>query len=166
MRANAVLALVCAFGACQSPKSPNLPKLYSVALTFVSDCPLSVRSSGAWLNLTQNLPSDSFDTWLFIGESDRPLSTSMKTSAQHLVRNIDSARILGFTHYPMVQIWKGSPMNGQLLYRGPIDNSATATGVARVKPDSLFVQNFLTRLRKGEKPTFEEHTVYGCYIEP
>lgn len=153
-------------GSCQSSESPDSTKSYSMALTYVSDCPLSVRSSGAWLNLTKNLPPDSFDCWLFVGESDRPLSRSMKASAHRIVWHMDSARALGFTHYPMLQIWKGSPSMGHLLYRGPIDNSATATGLTRVKADSLFVQDFLTRLRKGENPTFEEHTVYGCYIEP
>ncbi|MDA0685197.1 MAG: hypothetical protein O3C22_00045 [Bacteroidetes bacterium] len=166
MKANAVLVLLLFLGACQSPERIDSDKPYTVAMTYVADCPLSVKSSGVWLDLARNLPSDSFDRWLFVGECDRPLSAAMRASVDRMLGSLDSARSLGFTHYPMLQIWKGKPSSGRLLYRGPLDNSARATGQTRVKADSLFVHDFLTRLRKGENPTFESHTVYGCYIEP
>ena len=166
MKANAVLALLFFTGACQSPERIDSGKPYTVAMSYVADCPLSVKSSGVWLDLTQNLSPDSFDCWLFVGDSDRPLSAAMAASAHRIFGNLDSAKKLGFTHYPMLQIWKGKPSSGRLLYRGPLDNSAKATGQMRVKADSFYVQDFLTRLRRGENPTFESHTVYGCYIEP
>ena len=74
MKANAVLALLFFTGACQSPERIDSGKPYTVAMSYVADCPLSVKSSGVWLDLTQNLPPDSFDCWLFVGDSDRPLS--------------------------------------------------------------------------------------------
>lgn len=166
MKANSVLGLLFLLGSCQGPEQVDSDKPYTVAMTYVADCPLSVKSSGTWLDLARNLPDDSFDRWLFVGECDRPLSAAMKASFDRVVLNMDSARSLGFTHYPMLQIWKGKPSSGRLLYKGPLDNSAKGTGQTRMKADSFFVQDFLTRLRKGENPTFESHTVYGCFIEP
>lgn len=166
MRNSAVIGLIAFLGSCQSPQGLDSSKPYTVALTYVADCPLSVRSSGAWMAISSSLPIDSFERWLFVGQSDRALSSLMNQSADRIIFAIDSARELGFTHYPMVQVWKGSAAAGQLLYRGPIDNIALATGQLRRQADTPYLQRFLTRLRNGESPTFEEYPVFGCYIEP
>lgn len=164
MKASAVVGIMVFLVSCQGTQSDS-SKPYTVAMTYVADCPLSVKSSGAWLDLTLHLPTDSFERWLFVGECDRPLSKALHQSADRVVVNMDSALQLGFTHYPMVQIWRGSVFDGELLYRGPLDNGAISTGQTRIQADSNYVQAFLTRLRTGQNPTFEEHSVYGCYIE-
>lgn len=165
MKASAVVGLLAFLVSCQGTKIPDSSKPYTVAMTYVADCPLSVKSSGAWLSVSHSLPADSFERWLFVGECDRPLSKALQQSADRVLVNMDSALQLGFTHYPMVQIWKGSVFDGELLYRGPLNNGAISTGQTRIQADSNYVQAFLTRLRTGENPTFEEHAVYGCYIE-
>jgi len=161
--------------ACQSPvREPQQDvslansaanKPYAIGLSYSADCPLSVSVSGDWMQLMSDLPLDSFERILFLSTPGGSISAPLTASVDRIVKDLDTARQLGFTHYPMVQIWELGISSWKPLYRGPLDNRSVQTGRSRLAPDSAFVRHYLTRLRTGQSPTFEMRTVSGCYLE-
>lgn len=178
MRSACIAVVVSAiFSACasrggaptMSETTPDAPTPVAVRLFVVTGCPIAQSYGATWTRLVSEFGSRGADFAVVVAEPrvDAERARTWATTYGYGTRvevdpALGEAARLGATHSPQAIV---SDRDGNVVYRGRIDDVWTALRRRRAAPSEHSLEDAITAVLLGEPPPKSSTPVVGCLLE-
>jgi hypothetical protein len=165
--------LVLVFVGCTSNKNSQDPselnhileiKPFTLVVTYSIDCPVSQLYTSVLKDISASLPSDSFQCVLLKVNAKEHWDINMPGFQVIDSVALGIAQSIGFDVFPEVAVMNST---GTVLYKGAIDGRVKEIGNTHFKPlpNTMYLNNALTQLRKKQQISKPLTNAKGCFIE-
>lgn len=141
----------------------------AVRLVVVTGCPVAQSYGATWTRLTTEFGSRGVDFAVVVAEPrvDAERATTWATTYGYGTRvapdpSLTEAARLGATHSPQAIV---SDRQGQVVYRGRVDDAWTALRRRRAAPSERTLEDAINAALRGEPPPKVSTPVVGCLLE-